>query len=89
MQFVVYILYSRKFNKTYVGFTSDLVTRFHSHNSLATKGWSIRFRPWDVVHVEFFNSKPEALKREKELKSGKGREFIKIIVNAFSHENPL
>jgi len=30
-----------------------------------------------VIHLEFFYSKLEALIREKELKSGKGREWIK------------
>jgi hypothetical protein len=30
-----------------------------------------------VVYVEFYYSKPEAMKREKYLKSGKGRESLK------------
>jgi len=29
-----------------------------------------------VVHVEFFESKIAALKREKEIKSSRGRDFI-------------
>jgi|TARA_Y100000592_G_scaffold98002_1_gene170012 putative endonuclease len=33
-----------------------------------------------VVYVEFFDSKKDALKREKELKSGKGREWVKNYV---------
>ncbi len=82
MDFVVYILYSEKFNATYVGYTSDLISRFHSHNSLATKGWTMRFRPWVVVHVEFFVTQKQALLREKELKSGKGRDFIKSLILA-------
>ena len=68
MEFVVYILFSAKFKKTYVGFTSDLISRFHSHNSLAKKGWTLRFRPWKVLYIEFFSTKNEAMKREKELK---------------------
>lgn len=63
--------------------TSDLITRFHFHNSKSTKGFTIRFRPWTVIHVEFFEHKSAALKREKELKSGKGREWIKQIVLTF------
>ncbi len=57
--------------------TSDLITRFQFHNSKSTKGFTIRFRPWTVIHVEFFDQKMQALKREKELKSGKGRDLIK------------
>lgn len=37
-EFVVYILFSEKHNKTYVGFTSNLIERFKSHNLLAIKG---------------------------------------------------
>lgn len=76
-EFVVYILYSSSNNKLYIGYTSDLIARFHSHNRLANKGWTMRYRPWIVVHVEFYKTKKEALAREKFLKSGKGREYIK------------
>ncbi|MCE2742391.1 MAG: GIY-YIG nuclease family protein [Fluviicola sp.] len=75
--YVVYLLYSEKFNKIYIGFTSDLINRFASHNSLATKGYTIKFRPWKVVYLEFFDDKNEAMKREKELKSSRGRDFCK------------
>ncbi|WP_264550763.1 GIY-YIG nuclease family protein [Flavobacterium sp. N2038] len=79
-EFVVYILYSKRFKKTYTGFTSNLIERFKSHNFLETKGYTPKFRPWIVIHVEFFNSKTEAMKREKYLKTGIGREFIKNFV---------
>lgn len=75
-EFVVYILYSRKFNKNYNGFTSNLIERFKSHNSLGTKGYTLKFRPWEVVYVEFHYCKSDAINREKYLKSGIGREFI-------------
>jgi putative endonuclease len=79
-EFVVYILYSERFNKNYTGFTSNLIERFKSHNHLAAKGYTLKFRPWKVIHVEFFTSKSEAMKREKYLKTGIGREFIKNII---------
>ncbi len=79
-EFVVYILYSEKFNKNYTGFTSNLIERFKSHNFLATKGYTIKFRPWKVVYVEFFKTKSEAMQREKYLKTGVGREFIKNLI---------
>ncbi|MDQ8011651.1 MAG: GIY-YIG nuclease family protein [Flavobacterium nitrogenifigens] len=79
-EFVVYILYSEKFRKTYIGFTSNLIERFKSHNFLETKGYTPQFRPWIVLHIEFYNSKSEAMKREKYLKTGIGREFIKNLI---------
>ena len=42
-----------------------------SHNQLATKGWTIKFRPWEVVYAEDYVDKPSAMKREKELKSSR------------------
>ncbi|MCA6431319.1 MAG: GIY-YIG nuclease family protein [Cytophagales bacterium] len=74
---VVYILFSARFNKIYIGQTGSLVSRFHSHNFLSNKGWTINFRPWEVVYTEFFETRSKALKREKELKSGKGREWVR------------
>ena len=79
-EFVVYILYSERFNKNYTGFTSNLIERFNSHNHLATKGFTLKFRPWAVIHVEFFYSKSEAMKREKYFKTGIGREFIQNLI---------
>ena len=79
-EFVVYILFSEDYNRTYVGFTSNLIARFKSHNSMGVKGFTIKFRPWKVIHVEFYDSKSEALKREKFLKTGIGRAFIKQLI---------
>ena len=72
----VYILYSPKYNKIYVGYTSNLEQRLLSHNELGKKGWTIKFRPWQLVHSEEYETKAEALLREKQLKAGKGRDWI-------------
>ena len=76
-EFVVYILFSKEHQKTYVGFTSNLIERFKSHNYLEKKGFTCKYRPWEVVYLEVYYSKSDALKREKYLKTGIGREFIK------------
>ena len=74
--FTVYVLYSQEHRKIYIGYTSNLAERFNSHNELAIKGWTIKFRPWEIVHTEIFESKADAMRRERELKSAKGREWI-------------
>jgi putative endonuclease len=79
MSFHVYILYSARIKRTYVGMTSNLEARIKSHN-VSSKGWTVRGRPWVLVHSEHFNSKADAMVREKELKSGKGRVFIKEVI---------
>ncbi|MFD2600960.1 GIY-YIG nuclease family protein [Flavobacterium suzhouense] len=80
MEFVVYILFSEKHNTTYTGYTSDLISRFKSHNELATKGHTIKFRPWVVIHLEVYHDKKSAMNREKYLKTGAGRDFIKTLL---------
>ena len=74
--FTVYALYSPDHDKIYIGYTSNLELRLLSHNKLGKKGWTIKYRPWELVFTEEFETKKEALKREKELKSAKGREYV-------------
>ena len=78
--FTVYVLYSPKFDQIYIGSTSDLSNRFLSHNELATKGHTIKFRPWLIAYTEEFEIKSEALKRELQLKTANGRAFVWSII---------
>ncbi len=72
----VYVLYSKQFNKIYIGYTFDLADRFLSHNEKATKGYTVKYRPWEVAFYESFETKQAVMKREKELKTSKGRAFV-------------
>ena len=80
MTFIVYVLYSKKYNKIYIGFTSNLEQRILSHNNLGTKGHTLKYRPWIIAYTEEFENKKEAIQREKVLKNGKGRDFIWKII---------
>ncbi|MFH2143440.1 MAG: GIY-YIG nuclease family protein [Bacteroidota bacterium] len=72
----VYVLYSKDFNKIYIGYSSDVDNRLSSHNDPGNKGWTRSFRPWVIVYTEEFDTRASAMKREKELKTSRGREFI-------------
>ena len=72
----VYALYSPTYDKIYIGYSSNLEERLKSHNYLATKGYTLRYRPWELIHTEECNTKKQAMAREKQLKSAKGREFV-------------
>lgn len=80
--FTVYVLYSKGYDKIYIGFTSNLEQRLLSHNDLGKKGWTIKFRPWQLVHTEVFELKSEAMKRERQLKTASGRNFIWSLIKA-------
>jgi len=73
-------LYSEKYDKIYVGYTSNLEVRLLSHNILSKKGWTVRYRPWKLIYNEEYENKVDALRRERELKSHKGRDFIRTLI---------
>ncbi len=73
--FSVYILYSKKYNKIYIGYTSDLFQRMLSHNFFSKKGYTYKYRPWLLVYYEDYNDKKLAMRREKSLKTSRGRSF--------------
>jgi len=75
--FYTYVLYSHAFDKIYIGYTSNLESRFKSHNELSVKGYTVKFRPWVIAFSEQFQSKAEAMKREKQLKSSRGRAYTR------------
>jgi putative endonuclease len=77
--FYVYALYSPKFNKIYIGQTCDLENRLSEHNT-GLSFYTKRFVPWEIIHTEEFTTRGEAMIREKQLKSQKGREFVWNIV---------
>ena len=61
----------------YKGMTKDLYRRFYEHYTGVGAEWTKTHKPVKVIHYEKFNSQEEARKREVELKSGFGREWIK------------
>jgi putative endonuclease len=82
--YTVYILYSDSTTKIYIGYTSNLIQRIHSHNTYG-RGWTKRFRPWLVIYCEYYEEKWKALQREKELKKAKGRQWIWGKINTQFH----
>ena len=71
-----YVLLSSKDNKTYIGSTAHLKRRFQEHNS--GKVLSTRHRlPLQLVYFEACPSEEAALAREKQLKTGFGRAYLK------------
>jgi putative endonuclease len=75
-EFIVYVLFSEKTNNFYKGHTNNLSYRFFRHNNGLEKSTKYG-APWKLVYTEKFNLKSDAIKRENELKTGKGRDFIK------------
>ena len=63
--YTVSILHSPEHDKIYIGFTSNLEAKLSSHNEIGTKGWTIKFRPWELLHTEEFPTRTVAMERGK------------------------
>jgi len=77
--YFVYILYSSSRLKYYIGYTADLADRLIKHNS-KHKGFTSGVKDWQIVYTEQFQTKQEAISREKQIKSWKSRQPIDALV---------
>ena len=74
----VYAIKSQIRNYIYVGLTDNLERRLHQHNngrSRTTKP----YRPFVLIYEETFENRVSARHREKYLKSGIGKEFLRSL----------
>ena len=80
--FFVYVLESGVIGKRHIGSASDLVQRLGQHNSGVSR-WTKHGRPWKLIYQESFPSRAEAVRRERYLKTGKGREELNGLLRPF------
>ena len=80
--FFVYVLESLKDGGWYIGFSSNLKKRYESHNSGVNKSTKFR-RPFRIIYFEGYVNRDDALGRERFLKSGSGRLFLKRQMNNY------
>ncbi|MDI6758678.1 MAG: GIY-YIG nuclease family protein [Candidatus Omnitrophota bacterium] len=84
----VYILRSKKDNRHYTGYTNNLERRLEDHNR--EKSASVKYRgPFEIVHYEKYSTRPEAVLREKQIKSYKGGEAFKKLLNNLTPSSSL
>ncbi|OGY39452.1 MAG: hypothetical protein A2418_01175 [Candidatus Brennerbacteria bacterium RIFOXYC1_FULL_41_11] len=78
--YTVYVLYNAKHDKIYIGQTSNLEQRLNLHNAktLGKKSYTAKIDgEWRLIDKEEYENRSMALKREKQLKSYRGREFVR------------
>ena len=79
LMFYVYILKSLINGRLYTGSTNNLERRLVEHNTGQSK-YSRLTRPFELMHFEKYLTRSAAVKREIFLKTGKGREELKNIL---------
>jgi putative endonuclease len=80
--YFVYAIYNKNYDKIYIGQCEDLNIRLKLHNDkIFINSYTSKFKGnWIVIYKEEFDSGKTALKREKQLKSYRGRQFIKNFI---------
>ena len=76
--YYVYVLRNPA-GRHYTGYAGDLAQRLGQHNSGVTKSTK-NGGPWTLLYQEPFATRFEAMRRERFLKSGKGREELRSIM---------
>jgi len=74
--YYTYILYSSTFDRIYIGQTDNLGLRLERHKSGKVKSTKA-YIPWEMIYYKECATGSLAMKREKELKTHKGRDFIR------------
>ena len=79
MAYWVYILRNKSTGKLYTGQTSDIEARLERHNSEFGKDRYTRKQEgaWELLYSEKFETRNAAMRRERFLKSGRGRALIR------------
>lgn len=78
----IYVLFSLKDKKFYVGKTTNLFNRLEKHNKGWVKSTKDR-RPLILVHCEVYKAGKEAFLRERELKYPSAGKFKKQLKEKF------
>jgi len=85
--FYVYVLHSTKDNGLYIGYSTDLKRPLSEHTrsaSFATKSRG----PWKLIYYEAYTEGADAEGREKFLKSGAGRRFLRAQLRHYRKRFP-
>jgi len=84
----VYVLRSVSDHGLYIGYSANLRRRFQQHIKGDSVAASYR-GPWKLIYYEGCLEQHDALGREKYLKSGAGRGFLKAQLAHYLGKNPI
>jgi len=79
MNYHVYVIKSVTHATRYIGSTDNVLKRLFEHNNGKCRYTSGR-KPWKLAYQEKYDTRSEAMKREKFLKSGQGRKWLDEIL---------
>ncbi len=80
--YYVYILRSLKDGSLYTGYTDDLRNRFNRHNKGPISS-TVHRKPFKLIYYETCLNQQDATAREKYLKTGMGKRYLKNRLKRF------
>ena len=80
MPFFVYIIYSAKLDRFYVGHTENVETRLGQHNTRFST-FTSKASDWILVYTEEYPERKSAHLRELEIKKKKSRKYIEYLIS--------
>jgi len=86
MYYYVYVLLSEKDNQFYTGYTSNLNNRIELHNEGKVESTKNR-KPLKLIYWEGCLNQQDATRREKYLKSGNGKIYLRNRLSHFFNPN--
>ena len=78
--YYLYILKSKTADKNYIGISANPEKRQDYHNTLE-KGFTSRYRPWEIAFIKEYPTKEEAHRAELKLKSWKSKIMLERFIN--------
>ena len=82
LMYYTYVIQSRKSKRWYTGSTNDLRKRLNQHNK-GKSTWTKNSIPWNLIYYEACLNEEDAKSREKYLKSGMGKRYLKNRLRRF------
>ncbi|WP_336690099.1 MULTISPECIES: GIY-YIG nuclease family protein [unclassified Chryseobacterium] len=77
-----YILFSKSLHKYYVGHSCEILQERSRKHLSDHRGCTSKAKDWMIVYSENFDSKIEAYKREREIKSWKSSSKIQKLIES-------
>ncbi|MFQ5956514.1 MAG: GIY-YIG nuclease family protein [Candidatus Brocadiales bacterium] len=78
-QYYVYIMTNKRNTVLYTGVTNDLKRRAYQHKNKLVDGFTKKYNVAKLVYYEVFDCVEDAIRREKQIKSGSRQKKVAIV----------
>src|SRR5438067_1097623 len=77
--FTVYIIYSNRINRYYVGYSADIQKRLAEHNT-SISDFTAKTNDWQLKYTEIFSIRQPVINIKSEINNKKSRKYIEWLI---------